>query len=181
MRALLPLVALVVAACASSGGAPTGRATETVRIDGVGTLNMAGASTTASVTSLAYPIDQAWAALRTVYDSLAIPVTTQDPATHTIANDGFKIRNRLGKTALSRYVECGNTQMGPSADSYEVYLSVTTHLKPADAGNTSVESTVEATARPVQFAQAPSRCTSKGELETRIATQLRTALAQPKR
>ena len=48
---------------------------------------------------------------------------------------------------MSKYINCGNTQGGQSADSYEVQLTIQTVLQAADAGTTRVLSTVSADGR----------------------------------
>ena len=131
--------------------------------------------TDASNHSLTSSVDDAWLQLAHVYDSLAIPKVLIDPKTHTISNQGQKIRQRLGRTSLSRFIECGTTQIGPNADSYEVFLTVTTHLAAEGAGS-RLSTTVEAVARPLTFNQTYSRCSTKGVLETRIADALKARL-----
>jgi hypothetical protein len=75
-----------------------------------------------------------WVALKTTYDSLAIPISTIDPATHTMGNTTMRVRRRLGNIAMSKYINCGNTQGGPSADTYEIVLSVVTRAEAAEPG-----------------------------------------------
>jgi hypothetical protein len=179
----LALVALAVA-CASSGArqepeSPGRPITQTVRIQGVGTLGTSPSAATGWSGAVAYPIDRAWAVLPAVYDSLAIPITRRDAASRTVANDGFRTRQRLGRVALSRYLDCGNTQAGPSADSYEVFLTVATQLRPDDAGGTVATTTVTATAKSIQFAQNVAQCTTKEELERRVHERLIALSANP--
>jgi hypothetical protein len=116
-----------------------------------------------------FPIDRVWAAVRVAYDSIAVPVSVFDPVTHTMGNATLRIRRRLGSVAMSKYVNCGDTQGGPSADSYELQLSILTVVRPAEeSGMTSVLTTVEAQGRPITLASEYARCTSKGVLESRI-------------
>jgi hypothetical protein len=178
--ALLSLVAL--AACAS-GSSTTAARPETVRVVGGGGLgsgavNIRGASSSASVSRVAFPLDAAWRALPSVYDSLRIPPTTLDPKTHHFGNEGMKIRQRLGSVQLSKYIDCGQAQIGPSADSYDVFLSVTTTLQAANAGETEVSTLVEASARPLAFGQEYTRCTSRGTLENAVAAILAAKLTK---
>lgn len=174
MRRSFLLSLVVLSACATTG-APSGSQPEreTVRVSGAGggTLTLTS-NALASVKTLPFAVDKVWAVLPTAYDSLGIQVSTLLPNDRTIGNEGFKTRQRLGKTSLSRYLSCGDTQMGPSADTYEVTLSIVTKAKPdpeAPTAATTLETTVEATARPLNFSQTPSRCSSRGELEARIA------------
>ena len=171
MRLLPALSLVVITACASSGSSSSTtatRPTQDVRIEGAGTLTTVASGPATSTSTLPFAIDQVWRVLPAVYDSLGIPVTTVDAATHTIGNDGLKVRFRLGKVALSRYLDCGNTQIGASADSYEVYLTVHTRLRPGEGASTAAETALEASARSVQFAQSATRCSSKSALEPKV-------------
>jgi hypothetical protein len=163
----------VLCACASSSGstASAPAAPQSIRVSGGGggatgtTMNV---STPAVTSSLAMPLADVWHFLPAAWDSLGIPKGIIDAKGYSLATGGIKIRGRLGKTPLSRYLDCGQTQIGPNADSYEVYLSVTTQL--AAAGEqTTVSTTVDAAAKPLNFSQEYSRCSTRGELERRIA------------
>jgi hypothetical protein len=115
-----------------------------------------------------------WAVLPAVYDSLHIPRSQVDEATHVLGNTGLKLRRRLGTIPLSRLLECGSAQGGPSADTYEVFLSILTTVQPGtEAGTAFVATTIDAQARPVSFAGEYVRCGSKGELEQRVLNSLK--------
>jgi hypothetical protein len=112
--------------------------------------------------------DQVWKLLPGVLDTLGIPVGTLEPASRTIGNSGLKIRGRLRGVPLSRYIDCGNsTQIGPNADSYDVNLVFLAEVRPAQGGST-VRVTLQAVAKPVNFAQDYSQCSTKGMLESRF-------------
>lgn len=113
-----------------------------------------------------------------MFDSLGVAVSTVDQAQHVIGNDALKVRQRLGKAPLSRYLDCGQTQIGPNADSYDVVLTLLVHLQPNGVGSTTLLSTVEATAKPIAYAQSASACSSKGALESRLTTLIQTLLPQ---
>jgi hypothetical protein len=81
----------------------------------------------------------------------------------------MKIRQRLGTVLLSKYIDCGQAQIGPSADSYDVYLNVTTTLAAESGAETQISTVVESAAKPINFAQDYSRCTSKGTIENAIS------------
>jgi hypothetical protein len=174
MRRVTVISCVALLGCASSG-TTTGGATpqESVRISGgVGlptTTLDTHPTTAASTTTVGFPLDRVWGALRVAYDSLAIPVSTADPASHTMGNSSLRIRRRLGTVAMSKYVNCGNVQGGPSADSYELVLSVVTRAEPADQGMTRLVTSVDAQGRPVTISAEYMRCTSTGGLEKRIA------------
>ena len=183
-----PLAAF--AGCASAGSPSSSGATAATVAPGAPVpqrrqVQIAGAplvmSTEASrdVAQLAAPVARSWEALRAAYDSVGVAVGTLDPRTYTIGNLGYKVRQRLGRAPLSRYLDCGgSTQVGPNADSYDVMLSVTSTLTPAGAEATTLTTTVEADARPATFNQSWMRCTSKGALEKRLADVVRAQLAR---
>jgi len=169
------VVLAVLCACASatpSSGAP--ERAQTLRGVSGRDLTMVPV-TDASSHALTSSVDDVWLVLPGVYDSLALPKALIDNKTHTISNQGQKIRQRLGRTSLSRFIECGTTQIGSNADSYEVFLTVTSRVSAAGTGST-LSTTVEALARPLSFNQDYSRCTSKGLLETRIAEAVKAQL-----
>lgn len=176
MRALIVLSFATFGGCASStGGTPTPDR-ETVRVAGAGNLRMA-ALDQATDTKISFPIGKVWHALPAVYEQLGIPITQADEPAHTIANGGLKIRRQLGTTPLSRYIDCGTTQIGENADSYDVYLTITSHVDEEPTSGLSIlRITFEAMARPVAFSRDYSRCSSKGELEKRLADAVKAQL-----
>lgn len=178
MRSLSILILAAMAACASVGGPETGRpAAETVRLNGgtAGSLTISPSSSSAQH-ALAYSVDQVWRVLPPVFESMGIPIGVLDPAAHQAGNAGFKLRRQLGGTPLSRYFNCGQTQIGPNADSYDVYLTAMATLAPAPDGTTTMTTAMDAAARPVSFSQDYTRCTTTGELEARIMTAITKAL-----
>ncbi len=119
-----------------------------------------------------YP-DQVWKQLPAVYEELGIPITRLDSAQHVIGNEGLKLRRRLKDVPLSRLLDCGGGMGMSNADSYEVYLTVMTRLRPAADGGTQVETVVDASAKPVAFNTSASvACTSTGGLERRLHERL---------
>lgn len=182
----LGFLTLAVAAAAGCSSNPRPSQTspasiQTTRIAGNvdgGPTNITTTSVpTANVTQVAAPMDRAWAALRAAYDSVGVPVATVDTAKHLLGNTGFKLRRRLGSTALSRYLDCGAAQGGPNAETYEVFLAVATQLQPGtSAGWTQATTSVQASAKPVSFAGEYVACTSNGALEARITETMKRIL-----
>ena len=172
----LALCAAALVGCASSGASKTapGAANSGIaRVSGgavsTGAIPIAGASTVAG------SLDKLWAALPAVYDSVGIPVSTVDAASHLIGNRGLQIRRELGGAPLSRYIDCGYAQGRPSADFYDVNLSVTTQLESQDSGTIRVVTTVDAVGRPVLFTGEYNHCGTKGALESKISSLLEAA------
>lgn len=177
---LLPLAVLV--GCASSAGVPSGRrdvTTITVAGSEGGTLRLRNDDTPFS-TTIGLPVAKVWTALPAVFDSLGVPVTLIDPKQHLYGAQETKVRVKIGGVALSRYFDCGTTQIGANADSYEILLTVLAQLKPAPASMTTIEITVKAVARPVAFRQAYSDCQPKatGALDERLVEILRRQAAR---
>lgn len=168
------IVLLVLAGACASGGSPGGPSTtQSVTITGA-----TGGTSAISITQeaqvhnqyLPAPLTKVWSVLPAVFDSIGILPTTIDPATHTVSNTAFKVHGRLKGVPLSRYIDCGNsTQIGPSADTYDVVMSIGAVAKSDDARNSDVALVFEAVGRPATFAQDYSRCSSTGALEKRFS------------
>jgi hypothetical protein len=163
-------LALAVAACSSSHSAAPdlGVAQHTFAIAGDAGAMTVVKTADAQTASLAGSVDDAWTALPQVLDSLGVRATLIDPAQHLAGVEQIKIRVNLGKTPLSRYLDCGQTQIGPNADSYEVLLTVKSRITSAAVGS-QLSTIVDAVARPIAFRQNYSSCSSTGLLESRIA------------
>jgi hypothetical protein len=181
MRTAFAFGLLTLAACAASHPESSRPTTETVRVGGSGggVAGMRIASTEgAARADIAYPPDKVWDVLKEVYDSLSIPVGTVDPARRLLGNTGFKAHQRLGKTSLGRYIDCGRAQGFPSADSYDVYLSITTQVQPGKGGRSTLSTMVEAAGRPMAFSGDYTRCGSLGTLESAINDGVRKRLSK---
>ena len=173
----LSVVSIAAAAgCASSRSSDTPEPvvetrSETVRVSGVGAQQGTTMTTVSAVSPgvarVLAPIDEVWRVLPAIYDSLGIPVDRLDHGQHIIGNTGFRLRRRLGGVPLTRYLDCGRAQGGPSAETYEVNLSVLTELQPAAAGTTAA-TVVQATARPVTFVGEHTPCKSTGGIEKSV-------------
>lgn len=184
MRRMLLLSLAILPACASSSSssstaseASVRPATQTIGSSSVGTVTVS-ATATADVSHLPYSADAVWRILPSTYDSVGIPVTTLDHARKSIGNAGYKTRARLGKAPLSRYLDCGNTQIGPNADSYDVFLSVITTVTAEGANGSALVTIVDAQSRPITYNQGYSRCSSKGGIEIRIADLVKARLSR---
>jgi hypothetical protein len=183
MRTAAVLALLMLAACggshASSSTSPA-PATQTVRVGGsTGSTSLSmTVNDESSSHMLAYAPAAVWQLVPWALDSLGVPVRSLEPTQKRAGNTGFAVRRRLKTVPLSRYVDCGSTHLGPNADDYDVNLSVFSEVRPADGGASTVVTTVEAAARPANYAQEYSRCTSKGVLETRLIELLKARLAR---
>ena len=76
-----------------------------------------------------------------------------------------------------RLIDCGTTQGGPSAETYDIRLTVTTRVSAVEGG-TSLSTTVEPMGKPVAFSGEYIRCSSTGVLESRLADAVKARLAK---
>jgi hypothetical protein len=179
MRRIVAIALLGLSACASSGGAGSGSPgpEQTVHIAGMnnsrGLRVNTGATDGPRIEVVLGSIDRVWAALPAVYDSLQIPVTDRDEGEHRIGNQGLRARGRLGGVPLTRYFNCGNSQGGPNAETYQLHISVLTFAKAQGSATTVMATTLQATARPVTLSGEAVQCSSTGALENRILAMVR--------
>lgn len=181
MRRVLCMTAVFLSACApSQGPSSTPTPDQTIRIPtgggGRGATLAIASSTSPSVKTIGATAARIWSVLPAVYDSLGVAVTDRDSAARTIGNSSFKIRRRFGDVPLSRYLDCGSTQGAPSADSYEILMSMTTRLQSGRGDSTTVSTTVDAMGRPVFLSSEYIHCGSKGGIEKRFFDILRAEL-----
>jgi hypothetical protein len=171
MRTIIVLSACVLFACAPAGpGAVASTPGPDVRMSmpqGTQVISV-GATVVRGVANLQFPIDKVWSAMSPAYDSLAIPLTVFDPANHTIGNEGLKARRRIGNTRIGEYLNCGNGEGGPSADIYDINLSMVSRLQPNANGGTTITTTVDGAAKPASFTGDYIKCGTTGELEQRL-------------
>jgi hypothetical protein len=179
LYALVSVAALAACAPSQTPATPSPES-ERIRIGGATQSGLrVVSSTTSRVDTLWTPLDRVWKVLPAVYATLEIPIERFDSDANEIGNSSLKLYRRLGKFPLTRYIDCGTTQIGPNADSYEVLLTVLTKVQKSksDTSNTTVATTVEAMARPIQFRGDYVRCSSKGALEARLMEVLNVHLA----
>jgi hypothetical protein len=176
MRPILVLAVALLAGCAG-GNVPLGGADRSVALaDGTGGFLRLRGSDGAQLTTVEAPMDKVWRVLPGVYDSLGIKLTDLNPKTHLLGNSGMKAHKTLGSVGLGKYIDCGNTQGFPSAESYDITMSVRTQIDSAAGGGTTMGTLVEASGRPMAFAGEAVRCSTTGELERRIAGAVKAQL-----
>jgi hypothetical protein len=182
-RLLLAAALLSTAGCASGGGsgtavAPAGPTTQTLSVAGGGEMRISAGGSGPVSHRLEATADRVWRVMPAAFDSLGVPVTRLDAAQKVIGNEGFKIRQRLKNVNLSRYLDCGQTQIGPNADSYEVFMTLLVQVVPvANAtGASNLVTTFEASARPLTFSQGYSRCTTNATLERQLLAAVQAQL-----
>jgi len=84
------------------------------------------------------------------------------------ASSGSKMR-KLGTEPISRYLNCGDSIMGPAADTYRVYISLISQVHPDGKGETDFETSFVAQARNMEGTTSDRvACGTTGRLEERI-------------
>ena len=184
IRPVLIAALLVAAGCASSGSssAPASATVQTTTPIVGGSSDMNGLRTTtstitAATTRFPYSVEQVFGVLASAYSELKIPVTTMVSKDHVLGNDDFRSRRAVGSMPMRRLLDCGGTTGDPNADSFEIFMSISSEVK-ADGPNEAVLATVfQASGRPVAFPGNDVRCTTSGELEAKIAAIVKQKLS----
>ena len=174
-RFVLAAATIALAGCARNTDlAPVGTDSQVVTIaSGAGTQSLRiRQDDPSNQRVLELPLDAVWRVLPAVYDSLGVSITTVNPSMRVIGAEGAKVRRSLKGVPLSRYFDCGTTQIGANADEYEITLTLLTQARAASPTTTRVEVTTMATARPVARRQDPQNCTNLGTLDARLYEML---------
>jgi hypothetical protein len=174
-RSIVVFGLAALAACGPANATVGGGAAtpETVRISGPGGGAIrVTSSADADVAEIPYPIADAWKALPLAFDSLGLVIGAADKANYVVGTNGQKVRRQIGGVPLSRYIDCGSTQIGASADSYEILLYVRAQLRSDNPNGSSIRTMVEAMGKPVNFSQEYSQCSTTGRLEKKVAEVL---------
>lgn len=181
-RSLLPLAAaLTVTGCAKNTDlSPIGTGTQRVTVvtqSGIQSMSTRQ-DDAVNIQVIDRPVDVVWKALPAVYEGMGIAVTTVNPTARLFGADGVKMRKSLKGVPLSRYFDCGTTQIGPNADDYEITLTFLTRVIPASGGSSKIEVTTVAMARPVARRQNPQACTSLSTLDKKLFEAIKAEAAR---
>jgi len=115
------------------------------------------------------PPGRVFEALKTVYAGLGIPPGVSDAATGRVGNTDFWKSRRLGDQAMSDYLNCGESFTGPAANSYRIYISLLSVVRPDGKGASELETAFHAQAQNMEGTSADKiPCGSTGRLEERI-------------
>jgi len=175
----LSLAVAVTLACGPSSRAPVierGAEPPPVIMTGRGSTDVRTNPEVRSVEGVVpVPLDTAWQRLPAAWDGLGIPIRQADPRSGTLRSDRFRARSNMAGAPMRDNVDCGYSMAGPRADLWDVYLEVTSALRPEGGPqNTRVSSAIIATARPRDGSGTqPVGCTSTGRLERLIAERVR--------
>jgi hypothetical protein len=141
----------------------------------INTVNVNSGSSTLIVTT----VDSAWAALKVVYGELGIPVTTLVDAQRLIGNEGYRVRRRIGRLAMQDVLDCGGSQGMPNAETYDIWLTISSTVAGNPKGGAILLTRIDATAKSPTFNRNQSvSCASQGVLEKAIAEAVRTRVGK---
>ena len=118
-----------------------------------------------------------WALLPSVYDEVGLPAPSVDEATWTVLVQNHGVMRTLGGQRMSSLLECGRGMTGAYADTHRIRLTVRTWLEAAGS-STDVKTRVVAEASSVEGTAGTIACSSRGQLEARIAAALKEAAAR---
>ncbi len=126
------------------------------------------------------PADRVWPLALAAYAAVGLRVDGTDAAQHQVQTRGQVLRQRLNGIALSSYFDCGSELSGSIADSWRLKLDASMAVAPgASADSSSLQTLLVATASPIEGTSAQvSPCSSRGQLEMKIAQLVRDALAR---
>ena len=188
MRASILVTLALLPACSSPRNRPDAAPTptQTVRVSGTSTIGQGAnssvrmsAANDIAADTIGAPLDSVWRALPEVYRALAIPTNLLDTDLRQLGTSGTKVYRRLGQTPLRRLLDCGSTQIGPNADSYDIMLAATTTLRRLDSVSTIVTTSVQAAGRPMQHGGSEVVCRTRGDLERQVVLLLKTRVLPP--
>ena len=175
------LILVSVTACATSGPGARQESDERVIVSGDATGTVADVRITREdyVPSavLDAPRAKVWELLPAVYQELGLPEPGADRSTWTVAVVDHRTSRRIGNMRMSTLISCGSDLTGQNADTHRIRMTVRTWLE-AEGEGTIARTRVEATASSTEGRASVISCTSRGELENRIAVTLGVHLAR---
>ena len=164
------LLALIVssAACASNSAPDVGMPTDrTVAVDDRAVYRTTVLPNAKAVIPAAP--NRVFDATKLVYEELGIPPGTHDPATGRVGNMDFWKQRRLGNEPLSSFLNCGDSFTGPLANTYRIYISLLSQVRPDGKGGAELETAFHAQAQNMEGSSSDRiACGSTGRLEEKI-------------
>lgn len=116
-----------------------------------------------------FPADAAYRALLAVYAELKVPLEVSDSINLRAGSPSFHRQATFAGRQISTWLSCGDGVSGPNADSYRVYMILTSTISPVSDERSALRTVYLAGA--VSNSGAASQgmpCESSGRLEVRI-------------
>ena len=115
------------------------------------------------------PLGEAWTALVAVYEELDLPTALHDQSASQLGTGSYRVRrNRIGRTRLSQYLDCGQGLEGEYANVYDVTLELLTTLRRVEPNRTALLVSVQASARQRTAGGDAIHCTPNRRLAQRL-------------
>jgi hypothetical protein len=176
MRAHLLLVPFVLSGCLSSGPEavrePVHRPPSVIPSSTGVEVNLTPDREVVTEAIAASP-EAAWAALRTAYEDLGIPVKEMNEERMILGNPKFVLSRSLNRTRLSNYLDCGMGPSGNYADLHRIEMQLRSSIIRIEGG-VQVNTYIAAIARSMDgTSNNQVRCASKFRLEQEIAGRVR--------
>ena len=112
---------------------------------------------------------RAFEALKKVYEEIGVPPGTNDPGTGRFGNTDFWKTRRLANEPISAFLNCGEGFTGPAANSYRIYISLISVVRPDGKGGSELETAFAAQGQNMEGTSSDRiPCGSTGKLEERI-------------
>ena len=143
-----------------------------------GQLTQVITDTTGTAYEVPFPPARVYAALLATWKELKIPADIEDSTAGRLETKVFYRRGDLGGKQISTYLSCGDGITGPYADSYRVYMIVTSTIEPNGPDRSILRSVLLGGALNVaEGARQPMACESTGRWEIRIHKMVLTKAA----
>jgi hypothetical protein len=166
------MLVLLAGACAPPAGAPPtpARQPETISIESPTSSAsvILRRDPSESSVSFALPASRVWAAVPSAYNALPIPIQAIDSLRRYIQGAAPAYRQFL-RTPVSRFVDCGTTLVGPSADTYHLQIAIETRVDSLGPSTSSLSTHITATG---SGSGGTARCATTGSLEKLVETQV---------
>lgn len=178
----LPILLFLAVLAAASATAPASAAAQGVRATVVlpGFRSPVLLDTVGVSHRIAAPRTVVFSALRAAFDSIGVRPTSADSARGLIGNLEIQATRRLAGQALARWVDCGVSHTGPTANAYRVHLAILATLAPDGEDATTMRIAIAAGAQAFSGPLGdPIACETRGALEERIERLVRSLTATP--
>lgn len=114
--------------------------------------------------------------LPAAFASVGLPLPEIDEQNRLAVIQPHVVSRRLGGVRMSSYFDCGRGPAGLYADSYRIHLSIATQVEPLGEGGSTLLTRVEAIGQNTGGTSGNARCSSLGQMESRIVAAVREAV-----
>jgi len=169
------LVLVLAAGCAGKGSAPPTPVPNTPATQAASPADLPRSAPLSQSFLVTY--ERLWQALPLAYASLGMKVNAADTATRAV---GFAavVRRKIGGVPISKYFDCGRSQIDIIADAYDISLVVASQVGRSSQGGIVVTTHARASAKAPTIAHDIALCSSTGVLERALYDSLKVKLGR---